>query len=66
MHWPSSPRDRYRDAQGPVRFNVFNKQMVIVAEPAHLRSVWHSNLKAYSKVGHSLPVWLWNKDPKRC
>eukprot|EP00667_Euglena_gracilis_P004450 EG_transcript_4466 len=39
----------YRDAQGPVRFNVFNKQMVIVAEPAHLRSVWHSNLKAYSK-----------------
>eukprot|EP00668_Euglena_longa_P000649 GGOE01000788.1.p1 GENE.GGOE01000788.1~~GGOE01000788.1.p1 ORF type:complete len:517 (+),score=177.43 GGOE01000788.1:30-1580(+) len=39
----------YKDAQGPVRFNVFNKQMVVVAEPAHLRSVWHTNLKAYSK-----------------
>uniref|UniRef100_A0A7S1I6B7 Cytochrome P450 n=1 Tax=Eutreptiella gymnastica TaxID=73025 RepID=A0A7S1I6B7_9EUGL len=39
----------YENKGSPVRFTVFNKQMVVIADPADLKSVWQTNLKAYSK-----------------
>jgi len=39
----------YEAAGGPVRFTAFTKQLVVIAEPAHLRLVWQTTLRAYCK-----------------
>jgi len=32
-----------------IRFNIFGEQFVVVAEPRFLKSIWQSNIRAYTK-----------------
>lgn len=32
-----------------IRFNIFGEQFVVVAEPKFLKSIWQSNIRAYTK-----------------